>query len=131
MVSDPTSTPTLRARVADARTWAVWLRALRAEIADQKDAGDLNPDLAAPEPVHQTLLELLAAIDALPRDAEHADLALPPRQRLAALVDQQQLVHSLVDHWVEVGLLAARPPPEVLRFEQQLIRATHLPDDRV
>lgn len=114
--------------MANARLWAGWLRALRAEIADRKDAGDLNPDLAAPGSVHQTLLELLAAIDALPPDADHAALALPPRHRLAALVDQQQLVHSLVDHWVEVGLLAARPPPEVLRFEQQLVRCAHPPD---
>lgn len=129
-MSDPTSKPILRAQVADARAWAGWIRALRAEIADQKDAGELNPDLAAPEHVYQTLLELLAAIDELPRDAEQADLALPQRQRLAELVDQQRLVHSLVDRWVALGLLAARPPPEVERFEQQLVRCAQRPDDR-
>lgn len=120
-MSEPTSNPTLRARVADARAWAGWIRALRAEIADQKDAGDINPHLAAPEHVHQTLLTLLAAIDELPRDADQADLALPQREHLDPFVDQLQRVHSLVDRWVELGLLAARPPPEVQRFEQQLV----------
>lgn len=130
MLSEPTSNPTLRVRVADARAWAGWVRALRAEIADQKAAGDLNPDLAAPEHVHQTLLELLAAIDALPRDAEHADLPLPERERLDPFVDQLQLVHSLVDRWVALGMLAARSPPEVQRFEQQLVHCAKPPNDR-
>lgn len=119
----------VRVRVVQARAWADWIRAVRGEIAERKEVGDIDPDLTAPQHAYETLRELLAAIDALPDDAEHADLALPGRERLSPFVDQLVRARTLFDRWMQLGLLDSRPSEEADRFEQELRRCARKADD--
>ncbi|WP_041775676.1 diguanylate cyclase domain-containing protein [Blastococcus saxobsidens] len=109
----PESLPGMR--TADARAWAAYMAALRAEITDRKQSG-LPTAPRAPAVVHRTLEQLLAAIAALPPEAAVADLALPTRVDLEAFVFHQ----SAVDHWantlVQDGTLTTRCPRAADRF---------------
>lgn len=121
-MSDAQPPPVLLVRVGEARAWAGWIRQLRAQIAKRKDAGDIDPALAAPQPVYEALLELLAAVDALPDDTDEAELVLPDRDRLGVFVEHLARLRPVFARWVEHWLLDVEPPEAARRFEQQLIR---------
>ncbi|GEM_PF-2927305 len=109
--------------VADARAWADHLRAVRAAIGQAKDDGRLPPQLAAPENVHRTLLDLLGAIDALPHDAAdtgavdaRADLRVPPVERLVPFAIYVQAAMDWVERLHAHGVIDAVRPPGARRF---------------
>lgn len=105
--------------VADAHAWAAWIRGVRADIAQGMGEGHINPSLAAPEPVHETLLEVLAAIDRLP-DGGTAELTLPGSDRLHDLLEHLAGLQRWFDQLVDWGLSEHRRPEAALRFQRQL-----------
>jgi len=109
--------------VADARAWAGHLRAVRAAIGQAKDDGRLPPQLAAPENVHRTLLDLMGTIDALPHDAAdigatdaRADLRVPPVERLVPFAIYVQAAMDWVERLHAHGVIEAVRPPGARRF---------------
>lgn len=100
----------------DARAWASYVRALRAEIAEQKAAGNLPPDLRAPEPVHRTLLAILDAIDHLPSAAAATDLDLPAQRPLQVFACYMSVIHTWADGLVRNGVLTTTRPAAADRF---------------
>lgn len=107
--------------VADARAWATYVRSLRAEIAERKQDGELPADLAAPGSIYRTLLVVFEAIDALPEDAEYADLELSEGRNLAVFGHYLNALMSWIDFRVEAGLLRTVRPPEADRFVDTLL----------
>ena len=103
-------------RTAEARAWASYMTALRAEIADRKQSGALPAATRAPVTVHRTLEHLLAAIAALPPDAAVAGLALPARADLEDFVFHQSAVHHWADALVRDGTLTTRRSCPADRF---------------
>ena len=101
---------------SDARAWASYIRTLRSEIAEAKDAGRLPAYLAAPEPIHRTLLRILASIDALPQEPGTVDLPLPHPQRLLPFVLYQTALMPWIDRLLARGLLHTERPTGADRF---------------
>ncbi|HVM14880.1 MAG TPA: hypothetical protein VM287_11205 [Egibacteraceae bacterium] len=106
--------------VADARSWAAWIRGVRADIAARMDEGHINPDLAAPEAVHTALLWLLAAIDDLPYDRETADLRLPDDVQLQGLLDHLARLQRWFDQLADWAMVSHRRSEPVIRFQRAL-----------
>lgn len=106
--------------VAEALAWATWIRGVRADIAARMEEGHIKPDLTAPEPVHEALLQLLEAIDALPADQETADLHLSDDARLQELLDHLATLQRWFDQLVEWGMVTHRRSEPALRFQRQL-----------
>lgn len=131
-------TPGLRSTAADVlrdvdpaecRSWATYVRALRAEIAATKDAGVLPAGTRAPESVQRTLQQLLAAIDELPADRAVADLPLPEPTALQEFFYH----HNAVQHWVDTltreSVLKLEPSRLAQRFWSRL--GLHVTDPHV
>ncbi|MDP8969810.1 MAG: hypothetical protein M3N52_04815 [Actinomycetota bacterium] len=114
-------------RTADARAWANYIRTLRAEIAQRKAAGRLPPELGAPEPVYRTLLDVLAAIDALPSAQPTADLALPAGRPLQVWAFYTSAAHTWADDLVADGVLTIRRPAAAERFWAQIEELAEVP----
>jgi hypothetical protein len=117
---------TVRTRVEDARAWATFIRALRADIARAKRAGDLDPELGAPEALHGTLLEVLAAIDALPGEGS-AELRLSPVARLRVFFHYALAVHDWAERLHADGVLRVARDPVADRFLAAIDDAVHGP----
>lgn len=112
-------------RTADARAWAAYFRALRAEIAERKDAGLLPADLRAPGAVHRTLMELYETVDALPDD-EEAVLTLPAPSRLRVFVAYCAPLWTWIDERAREGVIVTERPPAAERFAAELAAAAGL-----
>lgn len=112
---------TLTVVVADARAWAEWIRGVRADIAARMEEGHINPDLTAPEPVHETLLELLEAIDALPAHQQAAELHLSDDARLQGLLDHLGKLQRWFDQLVDWGMVSHRRSEPAMRFHRHLV----------
>lgn len=112
----------------DAWSWARYMRALRADIADRKTEGSLPQLTRAPESTLRTLQVLLAAIEHLPSDAAQAVLALPERTSLAEFVFHQSMVHGWADSLVRRGILTTRRPLSASRFWSRLQHAVTVGD---
>lgn len=112
--------------VADARSWAAWIRSVRADIAQRMDEGHINPDLAAPEAVHSALLQVLAAIDHLPHDRETADLLLPEDVQLQELLDHLARLQRWFDQLADWAMVTHRRSEPAIRF-QRTLAAFHTP----
>lgn len=106
--------------VADARAWAGWIRGVRADIAERMEEGHINPELAAPEPVHEALLQLLEAIDRLPADEEAAELQLVDDAHVQALLDHLGRLQRWFDQLVDWGMVRHRRSEPALRFQRHL-----------
>lgn len=115
--------------VADARAWATYIRALRADIARQKQAGELPADLAVPRQIGASLRAVLAAIDALPVDAVVGDLELLDDQRLAAFAAYATTIQSWAEGQHRRGALSVSRPQAAARFWDQVLVAVHLPEE--
>lgn len=109
--------------VGDARAWAVYTQALRAEIAVRMDAGALPKVTRAPESIRRTLQTLLAAIEHLPGDGGAALLGLPHRTMLEEFVSHHTMVHHWADHLVRRGTLTTRRRLSACRFWSHLQQA--------
>lgn len=114
------TTGCLVVHTGDARSWARYLRALRADIAAGKDTGALPQTSRAPDSVQRTLQVLLAAIDNLPHETVAAPLVLPERSGLEEFVFHHQMVQTWADGLARHGIIAARRSLSVARFWQQL-----------
>lgn len=106
--------------VADARAWAGWIRGVRADIAARMEEGHIKPDLTAPEPVHETLVQLLQAIDGLPADQRRADLCFPADARLQDLLDHLAKLQRWFDQLVDWGMVSHRRSEPAMRFQRHL-----------
>lgn len=114
-------------RVDDARAWAGYMNALRADIAERKDLGELPSGTRAPATLHRTLEQLLAAIEALPREAAKADLALPERSELEVFIFHQSAVQPWADALARDGTLRTHRPAAADWFWAQLQAAITSP----
>lgn len=119
-----TGTDRLTVRPRDARAWANYMVALRAEIAQCKDDGLLPETSRAPASVLRTLELLLATIQQLPQQREHAQLPLPERIQLEEFVFHQSMVNSWADTLADRGVLTVCQPPRATAFWTQLRDAT-------
>lgn len=113
--------------VAEARAWSDYVRRLRAEIAQRKAAGVLPAELGAPAPMLDTLLAVLAAVDALPWDQPRSALALPEPRRLHVWAWYQSVVQNWADELVADGVLTVRRSAEADRFWAQVERLARVP----
>lgn len=113
--------------VADAREWASYVRALRAEIAERKDAGELPDTLAAPELMHRLLVEVLDAIDELRPGRRTATLRLPVGRALLVFAWYQSSVQEWADKRVAEGLLTTTRSAGADRFWSRIEQASGLP----
>lgn len=111
----------LDTHVADARAWAGYVRALRADIAARKGAGALPDTSRAPDSVRRTLHLLLAAIDDLPGHHAAALLDLPERTALEEFVFHHAMVQQWADRLVRQGVLTTRRSLGAARFWRQLL----------
>ena len=100
----------------DARQWAAYMDALRAEIAAAKSKGLLPEQTRGPETVRRTLESLLAAIRQLPPEPGPARLALPQSTAFEEFVFHSGLVLQWADSLVAQGIIAARMSPGAQSF---------------
>ncbi|HWB72244.1 MAG TPA: hypothetical protein VG452_08495 [Egibacteraceae bacterium] len=121
------ATPAAAVCVAEARAWSDYVRRLRAEIAERKAAGLLPSDLGAPTPMFDTLLVVLAAVDALPWDQARSVLALPEPRRLHVWAWYQSAAQNWADELVADGVLSVRRSAEADRFWAQVERLAQVP----
>ncbi|HEY8340270.1 MAG TPA: hypothetical protein VIK95_10395 [Egibacteraceae bacterium] len=112
--------------VADARAWASYVRALRAEINQRKEAGELPDTLAAPELMHRLLVEVLTAIDELP-PRRTATLRLPGGRALLVFAWYQSSVQEWADKRVAEGLLTTTRSEAADRFWTRIEQVSGLP----
>ena len=98
------------------------MRALRLEIADRKLTGDIAPNIRAPQSVHRTLVQVLAAIDQLDAESRSAALVLPAQQEVEEFVYHQTAVQHWADAIVAQGILTLTRPREADRFWDHLQR---------
>lgn len=109
--------------MADARAWAGWIRGVRADIAARMEEGHIKPDLTAPEPLHDALLQLLGAIDDLPADRDTADLHLPDDAPLQELLDHLVTLQRWFDQLVDWGMVSHPRSEPARRFQHHLATA--------
>jgi hypothetical protein len=107
---------TLLVTTGDARAWASYIRGLRSDIDRAKREGRLDPGLAAPESIHETLMEILAAIDALPSDLPTVELRLPAVSRLRVFFHYALAIRDWGDRLYRDGLLRVARDPAADRF---------------
>lgn len=107
-------------RVTDARAWARYVQALRAEITARKQQGEMPEGMRAPEAIHRTLATLLARIDLLPGGHSTALLTLPHRDELEEFAYHHGMVQRWADTLVREGRLDAWRPLSASRFWRQL-----------
>lgn len=120
-------TESLTVRPTEARAWADYIVALRAEIARRKDEGLLPKTTRAPASAFRTLQFLVTAIEHLPDEQGQAELPLPDREMLEEFVFHGSLVQDWADNLVRDGVLTTRRSPEASAFWAQLQDETATP----
>ncbi len=112
----------------DARQWAAYMDAFRAEIAAAKSRGLLPEQTRGPETARRTMESLLAAIRQLPEGPGAARLALPQATALEEFVFHASLVLQWADSLLAQGIIAARMPPGAASFWCALLDAVTCQD---
>jgi diguanylate cyclase (GGDEF)-like protein/PAS domain S-box-containing protein len=100
----------------DARAWAAYMRALRAEVAEQKRVGALPAATRSPASAHRTLEQLLTAIEELPHEPALAELTAPDGPALQEFLFHQTAVHHWADALADDGIVTVRRRPAADRF---------------